>query len=346
MNLKTLRTELLQERVHDELRRKWLIDLVDNIVETLPDLIDWNLMRRHVLRWKDNPHAISLECLRTKKLRLPIKPDGSQIEKDEQSSVEIVFQPHWGGEKTPEKASLSPEDWGGHVVFTIILPVNSSWIGMEESYEKQKEKTKITKAPVGSIWMEGFNNFLFSSKRVEMTKKIGPKVRDLLFHEIIHLMDHVEYAESKMEKMEKMHLGYKSPSNGTATKFKDYFNHNLEYNAYYLATLTQTLENFDKRKLSKGIIDTYSQKQFIEACLNQFQIINSSYIHNMSNATKRKIIQRLGRWYNDVLLPEYRAKGKTSFATNPELIKPRKEKKPTEPTVEENVLNELESVWP
>lgn len=338
MNLKTLRTELLQERVHDELRRKWLIDLVDHIIENLPALIYWGNLRRFVMSWKTDLR-VNLDCFKTIEMSLPIKPDGEKVIEDDNNTVVILFQPHWGGGETPQDAGLTCEDYGDRIVYIITLPVNSSWIGMEESYEKQKEKTK--RSSLGSIWMEGFFNFFLNPKKMKMTKEIGKKVRELLLHEVTHLMDKVEYAESKTKNIEKMKHGYP-----TLSKYKEYFNHNLEYNAYYLATLTQTLENFDKRKISKGIIETYSQKQFIEACLNQFQIINSSYVNHMSNATKRKIIQRLGRWYNDVLLPEYKAKGKTSFSTKPAPIKKQRTKKSPKPTVEENVLKELESVWP
>ena len=345
MNLKTLRTELLQERVHDELRRKWLIDLVDNIIENLPESIDWDILKRHIFRWKDDPHTVNLECLKTKELLLPTKPNGSRVEIDDNSGIKIIFRPHWGGGETPKEAGLGCEKNGGYLNYFIYLPLNSSWIGMEDTPEKQLEKIGNPKRNLNSVWMEGFNNFLFNPNRIVLTKKIGSRIRDLLLHEVTHLMDNVEYAESKKENIEKIERGYTTP-NGDSKSFKKYFNHNLEYNAYYLASLTQTLENFDKRKLSKGIIDTYSQKQFIEACLNQFQIINSSYIDHMSNSTKRKIIQRLGRWYNDVFLPEYRAKGKKSFSTKPPPIKKQKSKPTPKPTVEENVLNELESVWP
>jgi hypothetical protein len=321
---------------------------VDNIVETLPDLIDWNLLKRCVFLWKDNPRAydISLVILKTKNLKFPIKPDGNKLKEDDKNTVEIVFKPHWGGEKAPKDAGITYESHGEYIKHIIYLPLNSSWIGMEETEEKQLEKTGNPKRSLSSVWMEGFQKFLFSSKRIELTKKIGPRVRELLFHEITHLVDKVEYAESKEEKIEKLRSGYKYQTYDTPKKYKDYFNHNLEYNAHYISTLTQTLENFDKRKLSKGIIDTYSQQQFIEACLNQFQIIDSAYIYHMSNSTKRKIIQRLGRWYNDVLLPEYRAKGKTSFSTKPPPIKKQKSKPTPKPTFEENVLKELESVWP
>jgi hypothetical protein len=315
---------------------------VDNTIKTLPDLINWTFLQRKVYDWRERFTA-NLECLRTIDTKFPIKPDGNEIKEDDKSDIRIVFRPHWGGEKATTDAALSYEDYGNKIVYIIYLPINSSWIGLEESIEKQLEKSKNKK--INSIWMERFQNLLFNQKRKDIIKKFGPKLRDLLLHEVTHLMDKVEYFESKHEIMQKAKYGYK-PLDGTLKSFKQYFNHNIEYNAYYISTLSQVLEKFDKEKRSDYIIKNFDQEQFIEACMDEFKNLNSAYIHSMSNSTKRKIIQRLGRWYNDVLLPEYRAKGKTSFSTKLPPIKKQKAKPTTKPTVEENILKELESVWP
>lgn len=321
MSLKDMRQQLLSERVQDELRRKWAVRLTDKIIENIGKMIDWNAFRMNA---SDYLHGSMFDInLKTRLMKLPLGPDGSKVIEDHAHEVQIEFVPRWGGYNEASNGSLSFGDHplkGNALVHGIELSLHSSWIGMASTPEQELASKGITNPPMNWQKKAFMKAMLDLSNRTDMAKEVSKWAalnRRVLIHELTHLLDRFEHFKNSRDMLDKVHKGY-TPA---AKNFRKYFNHNIEYNAFYIETLNWILEEFDKEGISKEVINDWTHEQFVEKCLTLLPMASRNYTM-LSNANKRRIIQRLSRWYTDVLLPKYRARGKTSFSVKTEKVSP------------------------
>jgi hypothetical protein len=322
----------VNERIHDEFRRKMVNRIIDQIIDNWETLFDKEAALEQVSRMNRGERTDPAKLMSTKAYKLP-RDALPRLVGDATPTVSLYLSPFWSNDTfISGGAKASTEDNSARFIHKIQLKLPTKLLGL--AGDPLTARRQVTG---GSMGDPGDNWQLKMVAKAMVSPEIWAKIpdflkmgRSVLYHEITHLLDTVEYyktykkdAEASRNYPNVSGIDKDAPDSKVNAVRRAYFNHPIEYNAFFSAALNDILQWFDEDGISKKIIQTWTQAQFVKTCLERLPLISPNYkTMGLISKNREKVIRRFATYYTDVLIPKYRDRGRESFATKTQKMTP------------------------
>lgn len=322
----------INERVHDEFRRKMVNRIIDQIIDNWETLFDKEAALIQIERMNQGQPSDPTKLMSTKGYKLPMDALPRSIG-DKTPTVSLYLSPVWSNSTHIEGgAKATAEDTYARLIHKIQLKLPTKLLGLPgDPLTARRQVTGGSMGDPGNNW--GLKMVAKAMTSPQIWAKIPDFLklgRSVLYHELTHLIDVLEYyktfkkeGEASRNYPDPSSVDQDAPDSKRNAVRRAYFNHPIEYNAFFSAALNDILQWFDEDGISKKIIQTWTQAQFVKTCLERLPLISPNYkTMGLNSKNREKVIRRFATYYTDVLIPKYRDRGRESFATKTQKVEP------------------------
>lgn len=115
----------------------------------------------------------------------------------------------------------------------------------------------------------------------------------VLYHELVHFYDFNKRKSMRLNKQP-----YKT-NRSTEKEQSKYYNHGLEFNAYFLQYVMPLINTFKELHNNKQLPDNYSFQKFFKGILNNEKVNN--YYEKLNKEMKKHFIKRVSEYYQKIM---------------------------------------------